>query len=80
MTSLPAPPPPGTTFLSCRYKQTWRTGGQRGAKQEGEAQHVLVPLGPPSPPLSETPLLSPPGPLAPGALHVTNLDYFFSEQ
>ncbi|XP_074897100.1 interleukin-6 receptor subunit alpha isoform X2 [Buteo buteo] len=63
-----------------RYKQTWRTGGQWGAKQEGEAQHVLVPLGPPSPPLSETPLLSPPGPLAPGALHVTNLDYFFSEQ
>uniref|UniRef100_A0A8B9NCQ3 Interleukin 6 receptor n=1 Tax=Accipiter nisus TaxID=211598 RepID=A0A8B9NCQ3_9AVES len=63
-----------------RYKQTWRTGGRRGAKQEGEAQHVLVPLGPPSPPLSETALLSPPGPLAPGALHVTNLDYFFSEQ
>ncbi|KAM9623236.1 interleukin-6 receptor subunit alpha isoform 1-T1 [Morphnus guianensis] len=63
-----------------RYKQTWRRGGRRGAKQEGEAQHVLVPLGPPSPPLSETPLLSPPGPLAPRALHVTNLDYFFSEQ
>ncbi|XP_052653076.1 interleukin-6 receptor subunit alpha [Harpia harpyja] len=63
-----------------RYKQTWRRGGRQGAKQEGEAQHVLVPLGPPSPPLSETPLLLPPGPLAPGALHVTNLDYFFSEQ
>ncbi|XP_074989564.1 interleukin-6 receptor subunit alpha isoform X2 [Calonectris borealis] len=63
-----------------RYRQTWRTGGRRGAKAEGEGQHVLVPLGPPSPPLSETPLLSPPGPPVPGALHVTNLDYFFSGQ
>ncbi|XP_059688316.1 interleukin-6 receptor subunit alpha [Gavia stellata] len=63
-----------------RYRQTWRTGRQRAAKPEGEGQHMLVPLGPPSPPLSETPLLPPPGPLAPGALHVTNLDYFFSEQ
>ncbi|XP_019329672.1 PREDICTED: interleukin-6 receptor subunit alpha, partial [Aptenodytes forsteri] len=53
-------------------------GGRGGAKPEGEGQHVLVPLGPPSPPLSETPLLSPPSPPAPGALHVTNLDYFFS--
>ncbi|KAM6037747.1 interleukin-6 receptor subunit alpha [Theristicus caerulescens] len=61
-----------------RYRQTWRTHGQRGAKPEGEGQHVLVPLGPPSPPLSETPLLSPPS--APGGLHVTNLDYFFSGQ
>ncbi|KAM6112477.1 interleukin-6 receptor subunit alpha [Phoenicopterus ruber ruber] len=63
-----------------RYRQTWRPGGQRGAKPEGEGQHVLVPLSPPSPPLSDTPLLSPPSPPAPGALHVTNLDYFFSGQ
>ncbi|XP_072702821.1 interleukin-6 receptor subunit alpha [Ciconia boyciana] len=63
-----------------RYKEIWRTGGRRGSKPEGEGQHVLVPLGPPSPPLSDTPLLSPPSPPAPGALHVTNLDYFFSGQ
>ncbi|XP_040474614.1 LOW QUALITY PROTEIN: interleukin-6 receptor subunit alpha [Falco naumanni] len=63
-----------------RYKQMWRTGGLRTAKPEGEGQHVLVPLGPPSPPLSDTPLLSPPAPPGPGALHVTNLDYFFSGQ
>ncbi|XP_056178572.1 LOW QUALITY PROTEIN: interleukin-6 receptor subunit alpha [Falco biarmicus] len=63
-----------------RYKQMWRTGGWRTAKPEGEGQHVLVPLGPPSPPLSDTPLLSPPAPPVPGALHVTNLDYFFSGQ
>ncbi|XP_075580620.1 interleukin-6 receptor subunit alpha [Pelecanus crispus] len=63
-----------------RYRQTWRTGRRQGAKPEGEGQHMLVPLGPPSPPLSETPLLLSPGPSAPGALHVTNLDYFFSGQ
>ncbi|XP_068270814.1 interleukin-6 receptor subunit alpha [Nyctibius grandis] len=64
-----------------RYRQTWRTGGRRGAKPEGEGQHVLVPLGPPGPPLSDTPLLAPPGPPpVPSALHVTNLDYFFSGQ
>ncbi|KAM9251871.1 interleukin-6 receptor subunit alpha [Cariama cristata] len=63
-----------------RYRQTWQTGRRRGAKPDGEGQHVLVPLGPPSPPLSDTPLLSPPAPPAPGALHVTNLDYFFSGQ
>ncbi|XP_074709206.1 interleukin-6 receptor subunit alpha isoform X2 [Strix uralensis] len=66
--------------IMVRYRQTWRTGGQRGAKPEGEGQHVLVPLGPPSPPLSDTPLLSPPSPPDPGGLHVTNLDYFFSGQ
>ncbi|XP_075301203.1 interleukin-6 receptor subunit alpha isoform X2 [Opisthocomus hoazin] len=63
-----------------RYRQLWRTDGRRGAKPEGEGQHVLVPLAPPSPPLSETPLLPPASPPAPGALHVTNLDYFFSGQ
>ncbi|KAM6365186.1 interleukin-6 receptor subunit alpha [Pluvialis apricaria] len=63
-----------------RYRQSWRRAGRQGAKPEGEGQHVLVPLGPPSPPLSETPLLSPAAPPAPGALHVTNLDYFFSGQ
>ncbi|XP_074931129.1 interleukin-6 receptor subunit alpha isoform X2 [Phalacrocorax aristotelis] len=71
-----------TLFLGIvvRYWQTWRTDGQRGAKPEGEGQHMLVPLAPPSPPLSDTPLLlSPSSPVA-GALHVTNLDYFFSGQ
>uniref|UniRef100_A0A8C3PKM5 Interleukin 6 receptor n=1 Tax=Calidris pygmaea TaxID=425635 RepID=A0A8C3PKM5_9CHAR len=63
-----------------RYRQTWQTGGRRSAKPEGEGQHVLVPLSPPSPPLSDTPLLSSPTPPAPGGLHVTNLDYFFSGQ
>ncbi|KAM6039297.1 interleukin-6 receptor subunit alpha [Chlamydotis macqueenii] len=63
-----------------RYRQMWQEGVRRGAKLEGEGRHVLVPLGPPGPPLSDTPLLSPPGPLARGALHVTNLDYFFSRQ
>ncbi|XP_014816691.1 PREDICTED: interleukin-6 receptor subunit alpha [Calidris pugnax] len=63
-----------------RYRRTWQTGGQRSAKPEGEGQHVLVPLSPPSPPLSDTPLLSSPAPPAPGGLHVTNLDYFFSGQ
>lgn len=58
----------------------WQTGGRRGAKPEGEGQHMLVPLGTPGPLLSETPLLSPPDPLGPRALHVTNLDYFFSGQ
>uniref|UniRef100_A0A672UX25 Interleukin 6 receptor n=1 Tax=Strigops habroptila TaxID=2489341 RepID=A0A672UX25_STRHB len=52
-----------------RYWQLWRMGGWQGAKPEGEGQHVLVPLGPPRPPLSDTPLLSPP-----------LLDYFFSGQ
>uniref|UniRef100_A0A8C8B5P1 Interleukin 6 receptor n=1 Tax=Otus sunia TaxID=257818 RepID=A0A8C8B5P1_9STRI len=66
--------------IMVRYRQTWQTGGQRGAKPEGEGQHVLVPLGAPSPPLSDTPLLSPPSPPDPGGLHVTNLDYFFSGQ
>ncbi|XP_042640978.1 interleukin-6 receptor subunit alpha isoform X2 [Tyto alba] len=66
--------------IMVRYRQTWQTGRQRGAKPEGEGQHVLVPLSPPGPPLSETPLLSPSGPLAPRTLHVTNLDYFFSGQ
>ncbi|XP_051496994.1 interleukin-6 receptor subunit alpha isoform X2 [Apus apus] len=66
--------------LVVRYRQMWRTGGRRGAKPEGEGQHVLVPLGPSSPPLSDTPLLSPPGPPTLRALHVTNLDYFFSGQ
>ncbi|KAM9368257.1 interleukin-6 receptor subunit alpha [Phaethornis superciliosus] len=65
-----------------RYRQTWRMGGQRGGKAEAEGQqHGLVPLGHPSPPpLSDTPLLSPPGPPTLRALHVTNLDYFFSGQ
>lgn len=52
--------------------------GRGDPKAEGEGQHVLVPLAPPSaPPLSDTPLLPPP---APPALHVTNLDYFFSRE
>ncbi|KAM6294193.1 LOW QUALITY PROTEIN: interleukin-6 receptor subunit alpha [Aegotheles albertisi] len=66
-----------------RYRRTWRGGGRRrGAKPEGEGHHhVLMPLGPPSPPLSDTPLLSPPpAPPALRVLHVTNLDYFFSGQ
>uniref|UniRef100_A0A8C8EBC3 Interleukin 6 receptor n=1 Tax=Otus sunia TaxID=257818 RepID=A0A8C8EBC3_9STRI len=67
-------------FIAIMVRQTWQTGGQRGAKPEGEGQHVLVPLGAPSPPLSDTPLLSPPSPPDPGGLHVTNLDYFFSGQ
>lgn len=41
---------------------------------------MLMPLGSPSPLLSETPLLLPPAPPGPRALHVTNLDYFFSGQ
>ncbi|XP_065509759.1 interleukin-6 receptor subunit alpha [Caloenas nicobarica] len=58
-----------------RYRQMW---GRGGPKAEGEGQHVLVPLAPPSaPPLSDTPVPPPP---APPALHVTNLDYFFSGQ
>ncbi|XP_064330957.1 interleukin-6 receptor subunit alpha isoform X2 [Phalacrocorax carbo] len=71
-----------TLFLGIvvRYWQTWRTDGQRGAKPEGEGQHMLVPLAPPSPPLSDTPLLLSPSSPVPGALHVTNLDYFFSGQ
>ncbi|XP_075593253.1 interleukin-6 receptor subunit alpha isoform X3 [Balearica regulorum gibbericeps] len=63
-----------------RYRQTWRMGRRPGAKPEGEGQHVLVPLAPPSPPHSETPLLFPSVPPAPRALHITNLDYFFSRQ
>ncbi|KAM6395145.1 interleukin-6 receptor subunit alpha [Rhynochetos jubatus] len=62
-----------------RYRQMWQPGRQRGAKLGSEGQHVLVPLGPPSPPLSETPLLSS-SPPSLGALHVTNLDYFLSRQ
>ncbi|XP_065516388.1 interleukin-6 receptor subunit alpha isoform X1 [Lathamus discolor] len=63
-----------------RYRQLWQMGGWQGAKPEGEGQHVLVPLGPPRPPLSDTPLLSLPRSPAPGGLHVTSLDYFFSGQ
>ncbi|XP_064354946.1 interleukin-6 receptor subunit alpha isoform X2 [Dromaius novaehollandiae] len=63
-----------------RYRRTWRAGGRRGAKPDGAGQHALVPLAPPSPssPLSETPLLPPASPPAPGPFHATNLDYFFS--
>ncbi|XP_057254626.1 interleukin-6 receptor subunit alpha isoform X2 [Pezoporus wallicus] len=63
-----------------RYRQLWWMDGWRGAKPEGEGQHVLVPLGSPSPPPSDTPLLSSPCSPASGGLHVTSLDYFFSGQ
>ncbi|XP_069739320.1 interleukin-6 receptor subunit alpha [Phaenicophaeus curvirostris] len=65
-----------------RYRLAWQQGRQRGAKAESEGQHTLVPLAPPgSPPLSDTPLLSPPpDPRPPGGLHVTNLDYFLAGQ
>ncbi|XP_068778475.1 LOW QUALITY PROTEIN: interleukin-6 receptor subunit alpha [Struthio camelus] len=61
--------------LVARYRRRWW-----GAKPAGAGQHALVPLAPPSPssPLSDTPLLPPAGPPAPGPFHVTNLDYFFS--
>ncbi|XP_051629149.1 interleukin-6 receptor subunit alpha isoform X2 [Manacus candei] len=63
-----------------RYRQMWWTGRQRGTKPEGEGQHMLVPLGLPRPPLSDTPLLSCPTPTAPGTLHITHLDYSSSRQ
>ncbi|XP_071435624.1 interleukin-6 receptor subunit alpha isoform X2 [Pithys albifrons albifrons] len=62
-----------------RYRQTW-TGRQQGTKPESEGQHMLVPLGLPSPPRSNTPLLSHPTPTAPGMLHITHSDCSSSGQ
>uniref|UniRef100_A0A8C5TU72 Interleukin 6 receptor n=1 Tax=Malurus cyaneus samueli TaxID=2593467 RepID=A0A8C5TU72_9PASS len=64
-----------------RYRQTRWTSEQERTKPEGEGQHMLVPLGlPPTTTLSDTPLLSPPAPSAPGLLHTTHSDYSSSGQ